>query len=121
MNWKKYRQNLERRRRRIRSRIFGTPERPRLHVHKSNRYLYAQIVDDTTGRTLLSMTTRTPEAGAAGKSVKNLEAARRLGERIAAAALERGITSVVFDRGVWVYHGRIKAVAEGARAQGLKF
>jgi large subunit ribosomal protein L18 len=121
MNWRKNALNLERRRKRIRSRITGTPARPRLNVRKTNKFLYAQIIDDTTGKTLVFKTTRTKDLSVAGKSAKNIEAAKKLGAAVAEAALGKGISAVVFDRGVAIYHGKVKAVADGAREKGLKF
>ena len=108
--------NRERRHRRIRARVQGTAERPRLAVSKSNRYIAAQLIDDVAGKTLLGMTTRSL-SGDATRSEK----ARELGTRVARAAKERGITDVVFDRGGYMYTGNIKACADGAREGGLTF
>ena len=106
-----------RRHARLRKRISGTPERPRLVVSRSNRHMVAQIVDDTKGITLVSASTLT--ADFAGFTGTKTEAATKVGELVAAKAKEAGITAVVFDRGGNKYHGRVAAVAEGARQGGL--
>lgn len=108
-------QKRERRHRRIRARVVGTSERPRLSVFRSNRFLSAQIIDDATARTLASASTRT----AKGKT--HLEKARAAGEAVAAAAVKLGVTKAAFDRGGYGYLGAVKALAEGARAGGLAF
>jgi large subunit ribosomal protein L18 len=104
------------RHRRVRKRVAGTAERPRLAVYRSNRHIYAQLVDDLAGRTMASAST---VAGANGKGPK--EDAKAVGGAIAAKAKDAGITRVVFDRGGFMYHGRIEAVADGAREGGLEF
>ena len=105
---------------RIRKKISGTAERPRLVVFRSNLHLYAQIVDDTTGATLLSASTLSlNKAGEAAKC--NKEGAAMVGKEIARLAGEKNITQVVFDRNGYIYHGRVKAVADGAREAGLQF
>ncbi|MFA5162642.1 MAG: 50S ribosomal protein L18 [Elusimicrobiales bacterium] len=96
-------------------------EKPRLSVYRSLRYLYAQIVDDNTGKTLAQASTLTKEVSAKGGCAKNVAAAKSLGETIAKKAIEAGVKEVRFDRGGRIYHGRIKALADGARAAGLKF
>lgn len=106
---------------RIRKKIFGTPERPRLAVFKSLRYIYAQIIDDTRGHTLVSASSLEKELKSQLKSTDNIEAAKLVGKVIAKRALEKGIKKVVFDRGGFLYHGRIKALADSARAEGLEF
>ncbi|MCX7846161.1 MAG: 50S ribosomal protein L18 [Dictyoglomaceae bacterium] len=106
---------------RIRKKVFGTPERPRLSVYKSLRYIYAQIIDDTKGHTLASASSLEKELKLQLKSTDNIEAARLVGKTIAKRALEKGIKKVVFDRGGFLYHGRIKALADSARAEGLEF
>lgn len=106
-----------RRHARLRKRISGTPERPRLVVSRSNRHMVAQIVDDTKGITLVSASTLTSDF--AGFTGTKTEAATKVGELIAAKAKEAGITAVIFDRGGNKYHGRVAAVAEGARQGGL--
>ena len=121
MNWKKRQSNLKRRRGRIRGRIFGTSGRPRMCVTKTNKYLYAQIVDDSTGKILLTKTTLCKAISQTGKAAKSVEWAKKLGTLIAEEALKQGISKIVFDRGTTVYHGKIKAVAEAARAKGLQF
>lgn len=105
----------ERRHRRVRSKVSGTLERPRLAVFRSNRFLYVQLIDDVRGVTLAASSTK----GVTGKSM--LEKATGLGKTIAEAAQKKAIKTVVFDRGGYLYTGRIKAVAEGARAGGLTF
>ena len=112
---------LERARRhaRVRNKISGTAERPRLCVYRSNTNLYAQIIDDVAGHTLVSASTLDKTVSLT--STKNKEAAKFVGESVAKKALEKGIEEVVFDRSGYIYHGRIKELAEGARAAGLKF
>lgn len=100
----------------MRRKINGTPERPRLAVFRSNKHIYAQIIDDTVGRTLVAASTLEFEA----QGTKT-EAARQVGDMVAKKALEKGIKQVVFDRGGNIYHGRIQALAEGAREAGLDF
>lgn len=103
---------------RVRAKISGTPERPRLNVFRSNANIYAQIIDDVAGVTLISASTLEKEfEGATG----NKEAARKVGKLVAERALEKGIDTVVFDRGGYLYHGRVAELAEGAREAGLKF
>lgn len=111
----------ERRKWRVRNRVRGTAARPRLTVYRSLRALYAQIVDDDAGRTLVGLSTHSPALRPALQGLKKTEAAKRLGERIAELARERGITRVVFDRGPYRYHGRVRAAADGARERGLNF
>jgi len=103
---------------RVRSKISGTPERPRLSVFRSEKNIYAQIIDDVAGKTLVSAST--VEKGFEGNG-GNKEAARKIGAAVAERALAKGIDTVVFDRGGCVYHGRVKELAEGAREAGLKF
>ncbi len=103
---------------RVRGKISGTPERPRLNVFRSNANIYAQIIDDVNGVTLASASTLDKEfEGATG----NCEAAKKGGRLVAERAKEKGINTVVFDRGGYVYHGRVAALADGAREGGLKF
>lgn len=104
---------------RIRNKISGTSERPRLAVYRSEKNIYAQIIDDVAGRTLVSSSTLDKDF--AGKVGSNKEAAKVVGELIAKKAVENGIEEVIFDRGGYVYHGRIKELAEGAREAGLRF
>ena len=112
---------LVRRHKRVRGKISGTAARPRLCVTRSNSNLQAQVIDDVAGVTLVGATTLGAAFKATGKSGANIEGATALGEIIAKMALEKGITKVVFDRGGNLYHGRIKALADGARAAGLEF
>ncbi|MGQ9484747.1 MAG: 50S ribosomal protein L18 [Desulfosoma sp.] len=109
------------RKRRIRTKVHGTPERPRLTVYKSLKHIYAQIIDDTTGRTLAASSTLCPEFKAFGPVEGKVGAAEKVGQIVAKKALDMGVTKVVFDRNGFVYHGRIRAVADGARAAGLEF
>ena len=103
---------------RVRGKISGTPERPRLNVFRSNANMYAQIIDDVNGVTLVAASTLDKDfEGAAG----NKEAARKVGQMVAERAKAKGIEEVVFDRGGYVYHGRVAELAEGAREAGLKF
>ena len=106
------------RHKRVRAKISGTAERPRLNVFRSLSNIYAQIIDDTTGNTIVSAST--VEKGFEGNG-GNKEAAKKVGAMIAERAKEKGITEVVFDRGGYVYHGRVKELAEGAREGGLQF
>lgn len=113
---------LELRRRRhyrVRRRISGTAARPRLAVFRSNKHITAQIVDDGSGRTLAAAST--VEASLRGTSGGNIEAAKAVGALVASRAKEAGITTVVFDRGGFAYHGRVAALADAARAEGLEF
>ena len=103
---------------RVRSKISGTPERPRLSVFRSEKNIYAQIIDDVAGSTLVSAST--VEKGFEG-SGGNVEAAKKIGALVAERALKKGIEEVVFDRGGYIYHGRVQALADGAREAGLKF
>ena len=100
---------------RIRGRVSGTPERPRLSVFRSNKQIYAQVIDDLAGRTLVSASSKGITEGT--KS----EIAEKVGEAVAKKAIEAGITTVVFDRNGFLFHGRVKSLADGARKGGLKF
>jgi len=111
----------EKRRGRVRNKISGTATCPRLNVFRSLNNIYAQVIDDETGTTLCSVSSISPELREKLASGSNTEAAKAVGELLAEKAKEKGITSVVFDRAGYLYHGRVKAVAEGARAGGLKF
>ena len=107
---------------RVRSRVQGSTERPRLCVYKSLRYIYAQIVDDLEGRTLVHASSLEKDVrGGLGKSAANRDAAKVVGQKVAERALEKGIKNVVFDRSGYVYHGKVKALADGAREKGLQF
>ncbi len=110
-----------RRHHRVRLRVFGTAQRPRLNVFRSNAHLYAQVIDDTTGRTLLSASTLDKELKGTVKTGGNMAAAVAVGRLVAERALKANVTTVVFDRGGYKYHGRIKALADAAREKGLKF
>ena len=101
--------------RKLRNRFSGTAERPRLAVFRSNNHMYAQIIDDTVGNTLVSASTLQKDVKAELEKTNNVEAAAYLGTVIAKKAIEKGITSVVFDRGGFIYHGKIKALADAAR------
>ncbi len=115
----------ERRRLRIRRKISGTTERPRLSVFRSAKHIYAQVIDDATGRTLAAASTLSAEFAAGGEAQEGdagkIGAARRVGALVAKVCLAKDIPAVVFDRGGYLYHGRVKALAEGARAAGLNF
>ncbi len=106
---------------RIRNRFSGTAERPRLAVFRSNNHMYAQIIDDTVGNTLVSASTVQKEVRAELEKTNDVDAAAYLGKVIAKRALDKGITTVVFDRGGFIYQGKVKALAEAAREAGLEF
>jgi large subunit ribosomal protein L18 len=113
--------NDSRRRRhlRVRKKVRGTAARPRLAVFRSNKHIYAQVIDDVSGRTVASASTMEPSARGSGSGT--VSAARAVGERLAERAKSAGVSSVVFDRGGFKYHGRVAAVADGARSVGLEF
>jgi large subunit ribosomal protein L18 len=106
---------------RVRSRVKGSSERPRLNVFRSLNHIYAQAIEDSTGKTLVSASTMSPELKGSFRTGGNMEAAKKVGELIAKRCLEKGIQKVVFDRNGYLYHGRVKALAEAARAAGLAF
>ncbi len=108
------------RHRRVRKKVVGSPGQPRLCVFRSLRAIYAQVIDDTTGRTLVAASSKEPSGGAPSGSPKTAVSAT-VGKVVAERALAQGITQVVFDRGGYKYHGRVKALAEAAREGGLKF
>lgn len=108
-----------RRHNRVRKKVSGTPERPRLAVFRSNKHISAQVIDDVAGRTLAAASTVEPELRAGPTS--NKEAAAKVGRLVAERARARGITKVVFDRGGFLYHGRVAALADAAREAGLEF
>jgi large subunit ribosomal protein L18 len=112
---------LERRKHHIRKSVFGTPLRPRLSVYRSAKHIYAQLIDDYAGKTLASVATTSDDVRGDLKTGANLVAAKRAGIAIAERAKKAGITRVAFDRGGRMYHGRIKALADGAREGGLQF
>ena len=108
-------------RKRIRKKIKGTAERPRVYVFKSNRYLYSQAIDDDTGMVLAAASSREKEYLEKKKKTKNVEASKAVGEMIAKRLKKKKIKQVVFDRGIYPYHGRVKAMAEAIRKEGLIF
>jgi large subunit ribosomal protein L18 len=112
---------LARRHRRVRGKVAGTAERPRLCVNRTNAHIYAQLIDDETGATLASASSLDAELKGSLKSGANIDAAKAVGEAVGRRAIEAGVTEVVFDRGGRLYHGRVKALADGARSAGLKF
>ena len=107
-----------RRHKRVRGKIFGTAQKPRLCVFRSLKNIYAQVIDDENGKTLASASSLDKEFNQYGG---NIEAAKLVGQAVAKAAMDKGITEVVFDRGGYIFHGRVEALAEGAREAGLKF
>jgi large subunit ribosomal protein L18 len=109
------------RHRRVRQKVNGTPERPRLNIYKSNSHIYAQIINDVNGHTLVSASTLDKELKDKLSSTGNKEAARLVGQLVGKRAIEKGIDQVVFDRAGYIYHGKVKELAEGAREAGLKF
>jgi large subunit ribosomal protein L18 len=106
---------------RMRNKIAGTPERPRLNVFKSSKHIYAQVIDDATGTTLVSASTLDKELRDKVAELTKSEAAKLVGKAVGERAKEKGINAVVFDRGGYIYHGRVKLLAEGARESGLEF
>lgn len=112
-------ENRKKRHMRVRKKITGTPNKPRLNIYRSGNHIYAQVIDDTIGNTLVSASTLDKSLNLT--TTKNKEAAKNVGEAIAKRALEKGIEEVVFDRGGFIYHGRVKELAEAAREAGLKF
>jgi large subunit ribosomal protein L18 len=111
----------EKRHRRVRYKVSGTGERPRLNVFRSSKHIYAQLIDDEQGRTIVAASSVEPDFRSGGKSGANLDAAKAIGTLIAERAKEKGVESVVFDRGGWRYMGRIQQLADAAREGGLKF
>ena len=111
----------ENKHRKLRNRFSGTAERPRLAVFRSNNHMYAQIIDDTVGKTLVSASTLDKDVKAELEKTNNVEAATVVGTVVAKKALEKGITTVVYDRGGFVYEGKVEALAEAAREAGLEF
>ena len=106
---------------RVRSNLFGTPEKPRMCVFRSNKNIYVQVIDDVNGVTLAAASSLDKELKAEVAYGGNKEAAKKVGEAIAKKALDKGIDTVAFDRGGFLYHGRVKELADGAREAGLKF
>lgn len=117
----KHEKGLARRHRRVRGKISGTPERPRLCVTRSNSNIYAQVIDDVSHTTICGVSTLGPEFKATGKKGGTVEGAAEIGTIIGKMAREKGVTKVVFDRGGHLYHGRVKALADAAREAGLVF
>ena len=111
-------QGRAKRHKRVRRKIKGTPQRPRLAVYRSNRYIYAQVIDDIEGRTIAAASSQEPDLRSQNLTV---ETASKVGELVASRAKEAGIDSVVFDRAGYKFHGRVKALADAAREQGLEF
>lgn len=109
------------RKKRVRAKIRGTEDRPRLNVFRSHKHIYAQVILDTKGETIISASTLSPELKGTIKYSGNTDAAKKVGELIAKKCIEKGIRKVVFDRNGYLYHGRVRALAEGARAGGLNF
>ncbi|WP_297788548.1 50S ribosomal protein L18 [uncultured Anaerococcus sp.] len=109
------------RKKRVRAKVSGTPQKPRLSVYKSNANIYAQVIDDVNSVTLASANTLQEAVSAGAKNNANVEAAKKVGTAIAKACSEKGIEEVVFDRNGYLYHGKVKALAEAAREAGLKF
>jgi len=108
-------------RKRVRKKISGTPERPRAFVYKSNRHLYVQVIDDVNGRVLATASTLEKEYKENNKSTKNMEASKKLGELVASKLKNVKIKAVVFDRGIYPYHGRVKTLADAIRKGGITF
>ena len=106
---------------RIRNRFSGTAERPRLAVFRSNNHMYAQVIDDVAGKTLVSASTLEKDIKSALKATDNVDAAAYIGDVVAKRAMDKGIKAVVFDRGGYIYHGKVAALAEAARKAGLEF
>ncbi len=114
-------ENRKARHARVRKKIAGTTAKPRLNVYRSNQNIYAQIIDDVTGNTLIAASSLETSVKEKISNTGNKEAAKLVGELVAKKALEKGIENVTFDRGGYLYHGRVKELAEGAREAGLKF
>lgn len=110
-----------RRHKRLRKKVVGTAETPRLAVFKSNRYIYASVIDDSTGNTLVTASSLEKDLQEKFKGCCNKEAAKEVGKIVGERALEKGVSSVVFDRGGYIYHGKVRTLGEAAREAGLKF
>jgi len=111
----------EKRHLRIRKHISGTPAMPRLAVFRSNKHIYAQIIDDTIGTTIVAASTKEKAIASALEKTSDIVAAKAVGEAVAKKAVEKGISAVVFDRGGYIYHGKVQALADAAREGGLQF
>lgn len=120
---KKIDRNLKRieRHYKIRNKVAGTPDRPRLNIFKSSKHIYAQVIDDATGITLVSASTADKELREKVAELTKTDAAKLVGQTVGQRAKDKGINTVVFDRGGYLYHGRVKVVADGARESGLEF
>ena len=114
-------QSVKRRHRRGRDQLRGTAERPRLAVTRTNKHIYAQVIDDVDAKTICSASTLDPELRKSGAAGSNKDAAKKVGEMVGERAVAAGVRAVRFDRGGRIYHGRVQALAEGARAAGLEF
>jgi len=121
IDWTEKQAARGKRHRRVRKKVFGLPDQPRLSVFKSRRHIYAQIINDLEGRTLVAASTHSPEVRAKGVKRTKTDAAKVVGEILAEKALQATIRKVVFDRGGYKFHGRVKALATGAREKGLEF
>ncbi len=121
IDWTRKRFARERRRRRVRKKVFGVPERPRLSVFKSHRHIYAQVINDLEGRTIVAASTFSPEVKSRGGRGTKTDVAKVVGEVLAEKAIKAEIQRVVFDRGGYKFHGRVRALATGAREKGLAF
>jgi large subunit ribosomal protein L18 len=110
-----------RRQERVRKKVLGTDARPRICVFRSNKHIYAQVISDNQGKTLASVSTLSEALAEAAKPTKGVETAKQVGLALAKACKEKNITKVVFDRNGFLYHGRVKAIADGAREGGLEF
>lgn len=121
MAGKKLLTGRERRHNRLRKKVVGSPERPRLNIFRSAAHIYAQVIDDTKGVTITAVSTLDADVKAGLKATGNIDAAKKVGAAIAVKALEKGVKDVVFDRGGYIFHGRIKALADAAREAGLNF
>lgn len=111
----------ETRKARVRKKIRGSNQKPRLNVYRSNKHIYAQLILDTEGKTVVSVSTLSKELKKEVLKMKKVDAAKKVGEFIGKLAKEKGVETVVFDRSGYIYHGRVRALAEGAREAGLKF
>ena len=114
-------EDRQRRHSRVRRRVYGTPQRPRLNIFRSADHIYVQVIDDTAGRTLVSASSLDKELAESVKSGGNVQAAAAVGRLVAERALKANLKAVVFDRGGYRYHGRVKALADASRERGLKF
>ena len=111
----------QRRKKRIRGRVAGTDQKPRLTVYRSLKHIYAQVIDDASAKTIVQASTLSPELKDALEGLKKADAAKKVGALVAQKCLEKKLQKVVFDRNGYLYHGRVQALADGARAAGLKF